>query len=799
MCKDINYVHHTNAPLKLLTPEATPVSTPVITATIRQPISPRGLASVSRTLADGSGSSGDGEGRKRMSRLSALILPGSIVSDLEQQQQQSSGSSSSSGGRRNDPLLQDTVSHFSSYCMNFPALLSSNNPTAATPTSISATPPSSPRTTTTTGRPATMPASTTTMMTGSAAPTTSGKKSKNPFLAMFGKSTTHTPSPLSPLQGPVSTSGSEGHAHLSSTGGKEAVPVPRKGKKASGDEDAGSKKRTSWFKPSTQRRRANTMVALPVSGPGESLNEGGVGSLRSIHRGSTFSTPSSSATSATVTASGPESSAPRASTTTTTAAGPLASRRFSASFHFNLRGGSQRPTLSTANNSNSSSSQSLSSGQHSPVSPSFPRSVQAQSTGSQQGRQYSYSSGQGHQHLGPSTTTATGSFFDSVSDDSDSDDDLPYQCQRQYQRQYQQQYQSQPPLTPQYQSARRPANHPTSQYYAQQQEEEAATARQQERRYHVYDSEDSETDEDEESSDDDSDEVEDDDEEERRHSSRQYQHQQQQRRQVNPDTLEGYEHRFEDAPPPPSYHSLIQSDATHAAAVATTSTTTSTDAYTYPHTTTIMLTGLSSSSSSSSTIITPTTATTSSPSSRHTVSAPILNQLLQLLHHFESHLLDNFKTPSFQPSTATSTTGTTTNDTATSNRRQAWLDRNPKTVASFAYLLIELQQTGILPTAMSPAWSSSPSLTPPTSSSSSTTVSRPLFEMSEQDWLSMTGNASTEADLAKAMVALEQNCHHGLDPARWRRQQPQSVSVRDAWVHQVQTIYVATTTTTSSA
>lgn len=59
------------------------------------------------------------------------------------------------------------------------------------------------------------------------------------------------------------------------------------------------------------------------------------------------------------------------------------------------------------------------------------------------------------------------------------------------------------------------------------------------------------------------------------------------------------------------------------------------------------------------------------------------------------------------------------------------------------------------------------------------------LEMSEQDWLSMTGNAATEADLAKALLALEQNCLLAMDPVLWQREGEER---RDAWTRQVQAI-----------
>ncbi|KAK3846987.1 MAG: hypothetical protein J3R72DRAFT_432856 [Linnemannia gamsii] len=199
----------------------------------------------------------------------------------------------------------------------------------------------------------------------------------------------------------------------------------------------------------------------------------------------------------------------------------------------------------------------------------------------------------------------------------------------------------------------------------------------------------------------------------------------------------------------------------------------------HPPTTT---TSFSSSSLSSSSLTPPA----SSHNNTHTVSTTILSNLLQLLHTFESHLLDHHKHPSFHAKGQEPEQG---------RRRQAWLDRNPQTVASFAYLVIELQQTGILLTAMCPSWSSSSSSPSPSSPTSSSHSSSSSLEMSEQDWLSMTGNASTEADLAKAMLALEQNCRLGMDPILWQRQQPSEEEEASSgagacsiWTRQVQAI-----------
>ncbi|KAF9550229.1 hypothetical protein EC957_001136 [Mortierella hygrophila] len=837
----------------LLTPEATPASTPVITATMyhhhqQQPATPRdslhSISSVSssKTFAcssgDGSSGQGGGSGSGMATSPLALTLPGTIVSDLEQQEQQEWNNIRDDGDNdSNDPqLLQDTVQHFSSYRMSFPPPL----PNSSTPStsSTAANPLNNTSTSTSTATPpATRAVSASQTMppftTATATPTTTtmrpstGKKSRNPFLTMFGRtssSTTSSPSPSSlPLRGPISLGGvtqvNSQHppspkAHKSSSGGSSNGSRSGRNKedKKSGDEK--KKRRSSWFKSATtttaaaattaaatatiQRGRANTMFdALPSSSfSGSHLNN---------HRGSPSSP--SSANTVRITVSGPESSA---SGVTAAAAlgGALTAKRFSTPFQFNLREpGSRRSTLPTMNsnsNSNStstsrapspplsSSPSSSSSCQNNPSIASFPRHLHAQPYGSQSHPQYYYYSTAAAaavnlQQHGPSTRTTTGSFFDSVSDDSDSDSDEGFPSQYQQRQQYQHQLQQAPP----------PHYYQQQHVQPQQQQSAAVSSRQheQDHRYQSYDSDDdsdsSEGEEEEESEDDsveDSDEEDlDVDDEEETNSSYHYHDQQ----VVNPE-LEGNMHEFDDAPPPPSYHSLIraEADAARSAALATLFARGQQQQHTHSHAhihahahsspPSTLLTGLyppnSTTSSSSSSIITPTEQASTPPaSSSPQVSPTVLANLLTLLHTFESHLLAHHKTPSFQAQQPTA---------ATMSRRQAWLDRNPQTIASFAYLLIELQQTGILPAAMSPSWSSTSPSSSPSSPGSSLSASMALG-MSEQDWLSMTGNAATEADLAKALLALEQSCLLAMDPVLWRSE---GGVTRDAWMRQVQAI-----------
>ncbi|KAF9956992.1 hypothetical protein BGZ70_009685 [Mortierella alpina] len=375
--------------------------------------------------------------------------------------------------------------------------------------------------------------------------------------------------------------------------------------------------------------------------------------------------------------------------------------------------------------------------------------------------------------------TATGSYFDSVSDD-ESDTEEEEILQRTVQR----------PAT---QSA--PLPYPRHSRPVQQQESYG---------YGTVDNTDTDADEESErdetdDDDDDEDDDDEDDEDNNAHGGQQQGDNETQERDliraryswrsVNPQTLEGYEHQFDDAPPP-SYHSLTRSD---------------------PHAT---------SSESSPSALQPSSLL---PQPMLMVSA--LPQLLDLLHEFEEHLQDSFRTASFRrpasPDALTTTVGAAANGQSIS-RRQSWLARHPQTVVSFAYLLIELEQTGILPTAMCASWTGRgvpPLSTPATSATSGAfaAAARPSTLMltstqpttttiidgstsiatTEQEWLALAGNASTEMQLAKAMLALEQSCVFGMDPERWhghvrRGDHPTGRATagqaRDRWIARVHSI-----------
>ncbi|KAF9994580.1 hypothetical protein BGZ65_009785, partial [Modicella reniformis] len=258
----------------------------------------------------------------------------------------------------------------------------------------------------------------------------------------------------------------------------------------------------------------------------------------------------------------------------------------------------------------------------------------------------------------------------------------------------------------------------------------------------------------------------------------------QQLERFNSTTLEGYVHQYNDDDiPPPSYYSLIQQDQMNRSCRAA--------------------------AAESVPIIT-------QPAISMQRSSLVLHQLLDLLHQFEDHVQNQFKTPAFRSSSSCPSSST-----MTSPHRQLWLNRNPQTVVSFAYVLIELEQTGLLPGAMCATWtgwnlhqqgqstttttctpassssSSSPSaLTPVSCSNSVEMEGEQEFSMSEQDWLTMAGNASTQSHLAKALIALEQCCVYGMDQARWHGHCDTNDlnghgRRRERWIAQVQSIITA--------
>ncbi|KAF9579511.1 hypothetical protein BGW38_004202 [Lunasporangiospora selenospora] len=300
-------------------------------------------------------------------------------------------------------------------------------------------------------------------------------------------------------------------------------------------------------------------------------------------------------------------------------------------------------------------------------------------------------------------TCATGSLFDSVSDsdsdDSDVDDGYGFR------------YASPPPVQPRvvphYPELPSPREVQTlcgsdaSRGQLSSSQEYTSSSQ-----YRVYDSDDDmedDTSENESDSQDDEDDEEDDEEEEPLQTWRQQQQQQQQHQQESQvviggdrrrrQTLEGYMHRFDEGAPPPSYEQLQQQQG-------------------------------------------PAVTLESSAN---------LGTLLELLHEFEDHLLESSRTLGFQ---------SLTNTGSVPSRRQAWLGRQPQTMPSFAYIMIELEQLGILGSAKVSAW------TEPMAGLGTLT-------MSQQEWLDRTGNATTEAQLARSMLALEKSCVLGMDHARW--------------------------------
>ncbi|KAG0237151.1 hypothetical protein BGW42_001727 [Actinomortierella wolfii] len=228
--------------------------------------------------------------------------------------------------------------------------------------------------------------------------------------------------------------------------------------------------------------------------------------------------------------------------------------------------------------------------------------------------------------------------------------------------------------------------------------------------------------------------------------------------------------------------------------------------------------------------------------------------LIQLLIQFESYILDSFKTAEFlgpcnngngveemagaRISALSNSSSSSSNSSSslaslssafkrsksfskpkpkktvtisTTTNRDLWLKRQPETISSFANWLIDLEQTGLLPQAMSTSWrarsnrrsnstssnsndsqraTTSPPASPTTMTHDNTmltnnriTASPPMsptrpataFSLgglqyeTQESWLQRTCMSLSEIDLAYAMLALEQHCVYGVDAARWSR------------------------------
>ncbi|KAF8933277.1 hypothetical protein EDD21DRAFT_376867 [Dissophora ornata] len=680
----------------LMTPEATPVSTPVISGHACRRSS--GWSQDHSVSGTGNGNSredsdhGQSQGRGQGHGLATLVLPNAMLpiddQDLEHDQ---------SIYDRRGPMLQDSVSHFSAYSMNFP-----DHSITAPQADLSETLLS----TTTKGK--------------RASGSLTQLKSKNPFMAIFGK-TNSAQEPLDDTE-----DGGVGSSGTITTMTKKSQ---NKDKKAKG-------MKSKWFKSKRRdaeghaEREADQSTSTTVAASGS-------GSESSVSLSASVTTPGNLSTSSSVSSS---SSTPSGLLTT-----PL-----------NLT--STAPTTL--------------------LQPSHrPQQRQRQ----QQTRPSTTTS------TGPVACTATGSFFDSVSDDdSDSDEEEVLQRTQRTRVRPASQHAATGSAIGHYQQQQY-VRMPLLQLYEQRQgqvrDRDVETDSESDQGEHE---EDNESEEDIESEEDDEDSLE---------VVRRHQHQDDTRphsytsqaRVFNPRTLQGYMHQFDDAPPP-SYHSSIHDHGNNNDFTAVSPL--------HPPSAPVQHQRRLSSISMSS-----------SPWSPSPSSISLLQTLLDLLHQFEDHLLDQHKTPSFR--SADTAAATITNTNTLNSGRQSWRSRHPQTIASFAYVLIELEQTGILPSAMCTAWSgqntacisatastntpaSAPSSPPPSPSPySSTTPSSAavVAEMSEQDWLSMTGNASTEMHLAKAMLVLEQSCVHGMDLGRWRNgDAATTTTVREEWIAKVQNI-----------
>ncbi|KAF9196299.1 hypothetical protein BGZ50_001049 [Haplosporangium sp. Z 11] len=515
-------------------------------------------------------------------------------------------------------------------------------------------------------------------------------KSLNPFLTLFGKNLSSSPVQQEP-SGTMDPIGA-------------ALPETQN-------------KKGAWFKKPRRASKVTLPLLVPPTTPSAS------GSHRSDSSPCASKSPQPSFGGAGRPLTMAMTGTTATTATMTTDRTKASSRRFSAPFSFQRRISQSKPaaTARTSISANPINDVSMSMSSNGETMQSTTQRQQSQNQSQYQYQHRRYSGISSFARQDPVSSTATGSFFDSVSDDDSDTDEEPlprtqhilggppgFDSWQTYQQQQQQQ-------------RHRLCQEAQDNLRARQEEVEVRSSR-----YHDCGSDDD-------SEDDDDDETDDEEEEDINaglgpsHGHRRHEYSQ---RHVDSQTLEGYVHQFDDAPPP-SYHSLIRSDNT-------------------------------------------VTAT-------RTVSIPLLETLLELLHQFEAHLLDQFRTPAFRASASTS---------LVASCRQSWLARHPQSIAAFAYVLIELEQTGILPSAMCATWTTPSAQVQPcdTTSLQGTTVAASRDIVSEQDWLSMAGNVSTEAHLAKAMLVLEQSCIHGMDPVRWHGRNSETAvntSLRDQWVCKV--------------
>ncbi|KAF9914427.1 hypothetical protein BX616_008315 [Lobosporangium transversale] len=247
-------------------------------------------------------------------------------------------------------------------------------------------------------------------------------------------------------------------------------------------------------------------------------------------------------------------------------------------------------------------------------------------------------------------------------------------------------------------------------------------------------------------------------------------------------TLAGYEHQFDNVPPP-SYHSLVQAgNAPRSSSFNTFIPFESLNVQpTFADSQPVNIQAIEQTLTSSTSVrsLSPplSQGSLSSQSGPHVraVSHQVLNTLLELLHQFENHIQDEFKTPAFKhrrPNTnrdhdhdqSHSNSSTPTATAVATAAAAEWHNRRPQNVSSFAYLLIELQQIGISSNAMSELWHQP--------------------QQGQQHWLTLTGNASSEAELATSLIILEKNCVFGMDRERWCG----ANGTREQWLNSLQEI-----------
>ncbi|KAF9113291.1 hypothetical protein BGX27_001883 [Mortierella sp. AM989] len=688
-------------------------------------------------------------------------------------------------GHNREPMLQDSVSHFSGYRMSFPSTTLTSIATEELVEGLDS--PAAPPTTTSSAKPRSR--------SGSQA------KSRNSFLGIFGKN------PLLDSEDAMEASIVGDLGQDASKKEKHATKGKRDKQRSSTIAETqegtqGRPRRNSWFK--TTMAATSMRKSSIVSQKDDRRQDGSFAAPSILESGSPSSSSSSSSTSSDTHASLSAFSSPTTSPTLvpiTSKSNVKASRRFSSPFSFQLWSSTASVPASTTIPRPTSRSMPIvvptvkaTDGANVKLTTIKPDTLGPTSTQSfqQRHRTYPFPSQAPISALEPATRTATGSFFDSVSDDDSDTDDEILQRHRQATTDSSNQFAA---------SARGP--HQSYNRYQQRQLAQGNV------HYDVYDR-DLETDRDGNGNDARSEQAESDHDESTASQAIQLLGYSQEafnpyvatttttttyasQSQFDSQTLEGYNHQFDDAPPP-SYHSLVRADS---AIVATTGST----------------------SSSSSLLHHPASATS------RNFTPSVLQGLLNLLQEFEDHILDQFKTLSFREPSGPSITTAATSATvvAMSSHRRSWRSRHPETISSFAYILIELEQTGILPSALRETWrrnsmstSSSTSLAlthivpsfenatiaPVISSSSSSSSSFPprpssvytveviSTQVSQQDWLTMTGNATTESDLAKAMLILEQNCVPAMNPTRWLGRGvggdiANAVSTREIWIAQV--------------